>query len=219
MACVTANLLVLHKMNTVVHSYLLHGLPNVLWFAPTGPDVVCLFTGINYGERPPRSRLCVIKMVYSSTERTSADDCLKKSLGCYIQQTLHIMSWCMVSIAIPNGVTVKTQILLCSSRFSVPTLTYKTQPASMRSISCNIQHLVHQQSQHKIRLSMLWNRTFPHYGLANTANRQTTPHDDVLKRIQATAAWKQNVSEPWEGCAACDQERSLRRGNEEKLTA
>jgi len=71
-----------------------------------------------------------------------------------MKQRLNIMSWCMVSIAIPNVLTVKMQILLCSSRLSVPTSTYKTQLASMWSISCNIQHLIHQRSKHKIHWSM-----------------------------------------------------------------
>ena len=37
----------------------------------------------------------------------------------------------------------------------------------MWSISCNIQHLVHQQNQHKIQWSMLCKRTFRHYRQAN----------------------------------------------------
>jgi len=90
MACVTANLLVLHKMNPVAHSCQLHGLPTVLRFAPSRSDVVCVFTGINHGERPSKSRVCVIKMVHSSLERMSADVCLKKSLGSYMIQTLKI---------------------------------------------------------------------------------------------------------------------------------
>ena len=55
-----------------------------------------------------------------------------------MKQMLNIMSRCTVSIAIPNEVTVKTQILLCSNRLSVPTATLKTQRASMWCILCNI---------------------------------------------------------------------------------
>jgi len=120
MACVTANLPVLHKTNPVAHSSRLHRLPTVLRFAPSQSDVVCSFTGINHGERPPKSHCCEIKTVHSLMERTSADVCLKKSLGSYIKQTLNIMSWCTVTIAIPNVVTVETRMFLCSTGLSVP---------------------------------------------------------------------------------------------------
>jgi len=89
----------------------------------------------------------------------------------------------------------------------------------MWSIFCNIQHLIHQQSQHKIQWSMLWKRTVRHYWQANTANRQSTLHDDVINWIKARAAWKRNGSEPLECCAACVPKRRLRRGAEEKLTS
>ena len=92
MAWVTANVLTLHKMNPVAHSWPLHRLPTVLRFAPIQSVVVCLFTGMNRGERPPKSCVCDIQTVHSSIERTSADVCLKKSLGSYMQQTLKIMS-------------------------------------------------------------------------------------------------------------------------------
>ena len=77
MACITANLLLLQKMNSVAHSCRLHGLPNILQFAPGWSDVVCLLTGINDGERPPESHVCEIITVNSSTQRMSADVCLK----------------------------------------------------------------------------------------------------------------------------------------------
>jgi len=205
MAWVTANLLVLHKMNPVTHSCPLHRLPTVLRFAPSRSDVVCLFTGIHRGERPPKSRVCDRYTVYSSMERTSAEVCLKKTPECDIQQMMNIMSWCTVSIAIPNVVTVKTQILLCSNRISVPTSRWKTQLASMWSTSCNNQHLVHQRSQHKIQWSMLRKWTLRHYRQANTANRQSGQPDDVIKRIQGRVARKRNGSEHFERCAACDQ--------------
>ena len=169
MACVTANLLVLHMMNPVAHSCRLHGLPTALWFAPSRSDFVCLFTRINHGERQSKSRACVIKTVHSSLERTSADVCLKKYLGFHMIQRRNIVSWCMVSIAIPNVVTVETQILLFPSRLRVPTLTWKMQLASIWSISCKIQRLVNQQSQQKIQWSMFRKRTFHLYRQANTA--------------------------------------------------
>ena len=92
MASVTANLLVLHKMNPVGPSCQLHGLPTILRFGPSWSVVVCLFTGINHSEQRSKSRVCVIKRVHSSSERISADVCLKKSLGSYIIKTLNIMS-------------------------------------------------------------------------------------------------------------------------------
>jgi len=92
MACVTANLLVLHKMNLVAHSCRFHWLPTVLRFAPSRSDVVSLFTGIHHDDQPSKARLCVIKTVDLSSERTSADICLKKSLGSYMIQMLNMRS-------------------------------------------------------------------------------------------------------------------------------
>jgi len=189
MACVTANLLVLHKMNAVAHSCRLHRLPSVLWFSPSLSDVECLYTGINHGEQLSKSRVCVIKTAHSLLERMSADVCLKKSLRSYMIQTPNIRSWSTVSIAIPNVVTVKTQILLCSSWLRVPTLTSKMQLASLWSISCNTKHLVHQQSQHKIQCLIFRKYIARHYQQANTANQQWFPHDDVIKQIRVKAAW------------------------------
>jgi len=48
-------------------------------------------------------------------ERTSGDDSLKTSLVSYMNHMLTIKSQCMVSMTIPNEVTVKTLILLCST--------------------------------------------------------------------------------------------------------
>jgi len=92
MACKTANMVVLHKITPVAHSCLLHGLPTGLRFAPSHSDVVCVVPGINHSERPSKSHDCVIKMVHSSSERTSGDFGLKKSLGSYMIQMLNIMS-------------------------------------------------------------------------------------------------------------------------------
>jgi len=124
MACITASLLVLHKMNPVAHSCLLHRLPSILRFAPSHSKVLCLFTGINHGEQPSKSRGCVIKTVPSPLERMSADVCLKKSLGSHMIQTLNISSWSTVSIAIPNVATVTTHMLLCSSQSRVGTASH-----------------------------------------------------------------------------------------------
>ena len=77
MACVTANLPGLHKMNPVAHSGRLHGLPTAMQFAPSRSDVGCLLGGINHGERTLKSRCWEIKGVHCSSERTSADVCLK----------------------------------------------------------------------------------------------------------------------------------------------
>ena len=92
MAYVTANLLVLQMMDHVARSCRLHWLPTVLRFAPNRSDVLWLFIGINHDEHPSKSRVCVIKPVHSSLERTIADICLKKSVGSYIIQTLNIRS-------------------------------------------------------------------------------------------------------------------------------
>jgi len=204
MVCVTANLLVLHNMNLIAHSCRLHGLPTILWFAPSWSDVVSVFTGISHSDQPSKSSYCVIETVYSSSEWTTADVSPKKSLRSCMIQTLNIRWWYLVSIAIRNVVTVKPQILFCSSRLRVPTSTYKTQLASMWSISCNIQHLAHQQSQHKIQWMKFWERTFRHSQQANTANWPSVPHDDVINQIWAKAAWKQNGSEHLELCIAGD---------------
>jgi len=154
----------------------------------------------------------------SSTERMSADYCLKKSLGSYMKQTLNIVQCCKASIAIPNVVMVKTQVLLCSSGLTIPTWTYKTQLSSMRSISCNIQHLTNQQRKHNIQWSKLRKSTFDLYWQANTANLQSAPHDNVIIWMKAGAAWQQKGSGPMEHCTACDVKRSLRRRNNEKHT-
>jgi len=123
MACVTANLLVLHKMNPVAHSCRLHGLPTILWFSPIQSDVVRLFTGMNHGERPSKSLVCVIQTVHSLSEKTSPDLSLTTSLGSCMIQTVNIRSWCTVRIAIPNVVTFRTQLLLCTSQLRFPTST------------------------------------------------------------------------------------------------
>jgi hypothetical protein len=64
-------------------------------------------------------------------------------------------------MTIPKEVSVKTLILLCSNLSNLPTLTYKTQLASMWSVSCNIQHLANEEGQHKIKWLMLLKMNLP----------------------------------------------------------
>jgi len=150
---------------------------------------------------------------------TSGDVCLKTLPGSYMNHTLPIKSWSTVSMTIPNEVTVETLILLCSNWSNLPTLTLKTQLASMWSSSCNVQHLAPQQGQHKIQWLMLRKTSFRHFRRANMANRRSIPHDDVIWRIKTRVAWTERGSESWEHCAACDPKRSLRRRNDGKRTS
>jgi len=178
-------------------------------FTVSQSNVICWFTGIHRGERQPKCHVWWMQIGHFSTERMPCDVCLNTSPGSYMNYTLTIKSWCTVSMTIPNKVIVKTLILLYSSWSILPTLTYKTQLASMWSISCNIQHLAQQQSQHKTQLSMFQKRTFPHFRWANTGNEDSNPHDNVIKSRQDTVAWRLNVSEHWEHCTAYDLKRSF----------
>jgi len=92
------------------------------------------------------------------------------------------------------------------------------QLASMWSISWNIQHLAKQQSQHKIKSSMLRKRTCCHFRGAIVANWRNTPHNDVIKRTKAIAASGQKVYEHWDNCALDDLEWSIQRRQDEKRT-
>jgi len=149
----------------------------------------------------------------------SADVCLKQSPGYYMELTLTIKPCCMGSLTIPNLLKVKRQILLGSRWLNIPTLTWKTHLASILSILCNMQHLARQQSQRKRQWSMLEERIFRHFKLANMANRQSCPPNDVIKRMKASEAWKQNESEPLGLCAACDSKRCLWPKNDEWRTS
>jgi len=131
---------------------------------------------------------------------------------------LTIQSCCTVSLAIPVLLTVKRQILHCSSWVNIPTLTQKTQLASILSIYCNIQHLAQPQSHHKLQWSMLRKRAFHHSRQANTANRHSGSQDDIIKPIMARAAWKQTESEPLGHCAACNAKWILWPRHDEKWT-
>ena len=86
------------------------------------------------------------------------------------------------------------------------------------SIPGNIQHIAQRQSQHKQQWSMLWNRTFRHFWLANTAHQHIVPQDDILKRMMGRATWRQRESEHLGHCAACDQKRGLGQRNYEQHT-
>jgi len=151
-------------------------------------------------------------------ERTSGDVCLKISPGSYMNHTLTIKSQCMISMTIPNEVTVKMLILLCSNWSNLPTLTQKMQLASVWSTSCNIQHLVQQQGQYKMQGSMLLNGTFRHFRQANTANWQRNPHHNIINQIKARVGWRKIGSEFWELSAACDLTRSFRWRKDGKQT-
>jgi len=65
---------------------------------------------------------------------------------------------------------------------------------------------------------MHWKGNFRHFWQANAANRQSIPHNDIIKWMQARAAWRQKEFEPLEHCTACDAKRSLRRRNHNKPT-
>ena len=110
MQCVTVNVHILHKLNPAAYGRRLHRLATVLQYATSRSNHECLFTGMNRCEWQPKSRVCEIKRVHSSTERMSADVSLQKSPGSSRKQMLNLMWWCTISIAVPNVVTVKMQV-------------------------------------------------------------------------------------------------------------
>jgi len=136
-----------------------------------------------------------------------------------MKMTLTIMSYRTVSVSIPDSLTVRREILLCSRWVNVPTLTQKTLLASILSITCNIQHVAQQQSPRKLQWWMLWRRTFRHSRQAGTVNRQSDQPNHVIMQMKARAGWMQRESEPLGHCAAWDPERSLRRKSDEKRTS
>ena len=91
-----------------------------------------------------------------------------------------------------------------------------SQLASMRSISCNIQHLAQQQGQHTIQWSMLGKRTFHDFRQADMANQWWNPHEDVIKWIKVRVDWRQQGSEHGEHCTAYDLKSSIRRSKDGK---
>jgi hypothetical protein len=74
----------------------------------------CLLTGIKYGVRQPRSHDCQLCIGHYLRERTSADVCLKISLGKYMKLILPMKSYCTVSLTIPVLLTVKRKVSVCS---------------------------------------------------------------------------------------------------------
>ena len=207
------------KMNPAVYGRKLQGFPTAPQCQISRSDVVWSLTAIDHGVRQPKSHDCQKKIRYCMRERTSADVCLRECPGYYLKQMLAIKSCCTVSQTIPVSLTAKCGFLLCSRWVNIPTLTWKTKLASILSISCNIWHLTQQQSQGKLQGLMLWKRTFRHFWWANIVNRQSTPHNDVIKRMKARAAWTQGMSEPWGHCTTCNPKRSLRPRNDEKRTS
>ena len=115
-----------------------------------------------------------------------------------MKQTLNIKSCYRFSITIPNEVTVKTQILLCSSWSTIPTLKLKTQLASMWSISCNIKHFAQQQRQLTIQWSMLRWRTCCQIWWVFTAAQPSSPVHNMIMRMTAIASCRQNRPEHWQ---------------------
>jgi len=82
---VTAILHVLRKMNSAAHSSRWHGFQTVLRFASSQADVLCLFTGINLGELPPKSCVCEMYTAHCLTDGTSAVVCLQQSPESYME--------------------------------------------------------------------------------------------------------------------------------------
>jgi len=107
-------MIVMLRMNPAEYGCKLQGFPTAPQVAKSRSDVVCLIKGINRGVRPPESPNRFISIGCCWRERTSADVCLKKSPGYYMKMTLTIMSCCTVSVTIPDLLTVKREIFLCS---------------------------------------------------------------------------------------------------------
>jgi len=99
--------------------------------------------------------------------------------------TLTIKSCCTVCLTIPILGTVKTLILRCSCWSNVPNMTYKTQLASISSISCNILHVAHHQSLHKRQWSMLRNRSF------DSSSRQIRQLEKAFNTITSSSESRQ----------------------------
>jgi len=107
-------MIVMLIMNPAEYGCKLQGCPTAPQVAKSRSDVVYLITGMNCGVRPPESPNGYILIGCCSRERTTADVCLKDSPGYYMKITLTIMSCCTGSVTIPDLLTVKREILLCS---------------------------------------------------------------------------------------------------------
>jgi len=101
-------------MNPAEYGCKLQGFPTAPQVAKSRSDVLCVITGTNCGVRLPESPNRYILIGCCFRQRMSADDCLKLSPGYYMKMTLRIMSCCTVSVTIPDLLTVKREILLCS---------------------------------------------------------------------------------------------------------
>jgi len=80
------------KMKPAAYGRKLQGFPTAPQCAISRSDVVSLLTGINCGARQPKSHDCRKLIVHCTSERTSADVCLKESLGYYMKLMLAIKS-------------------------------------------------------------------------------------------------------------------------------
>jgi len=114
MEYIAANMIVMLKMNPSEYGSKLQGFPTAPQFAKCWSDVVCFFTGINYGIRPPKSPNCWILIGCRSREMMWADVSLKYTPGYYMKRTLSIMLCHTVSVTIPDLLTINREILLCS---------------------------------------------------------------------------------------------------------
>jgi len=56
---------------------------------------------------------------------------------------------------------------------------------------------------------MIWKRTFRNFRQADTANRQSSPPNDVIKRMKARAAWRRKESELLGHFAVWDPKKKL----------
>jgi len=218
MYSVKANLYVLLKMIHATYACMLWGFPSIAQFPLSRSDVVSMYTAIHSGVPQQKSLDCQIYTRNSSRERMPGEACLKKSPGYYVKLTLTTKAYCTVPLTIPILVTVKTQILLCTSWSNVPTLRYKMHLASILSISCNIQHLAQQQSQHKLLWPILRKRTFRYFRWVKTPNRPRVWHDVVITRMKVRTASRQKQSDPLGHCSKSNRKRKLQRRNDPKCT-
>jgi len=185
------------KIHSAVYRCKLQGFPTALQCSICRSIVVCVLAGMNCGVRQRKLHDCQLLIGHCLKDRTSTDVCLKESLEWYMKLTLTIKSCCTVSLIIPHLLTVKREVLPCSRWVNILTLTWKTQLASVLSISSNIQNLAQQQSQGKLQWSMLRTRSFHHLLWADTAiNKATYPMTSSSKWRHERLGGKKNPS-PW----------------------
>jgi hypothetical protein len=75
----------------------------------------------------------------------------------------------------------------------------------------NLQHPTSRPTTKSMQTTMInsLKQSICHFRRINMANQQTGPPNNIIKRMKATAAWKQKESEPLGYCAACDPNRSF----------